>query len=359
MIFNAVEFHNIEKIYHHKGIEGGLLQRIPEEVGNSLSQAAQMMMICPSGVEIRFVSETYPVKMTLSVDKIIDRMVDDHTEVYIFFGTVQSRQRFTITRQKTTIEITMPYGFMDMAKKVSPDASFSPHVCRIRLWGTTMGAPIRFHSIETEGNIRPPKPEELPKLRYMAYGSSITQGAFASGPHLSYASQVGYRLGADVINLGTSCSAYCEPELADYIASRDDWDFATLALSVNMVELFSPEEFSDRIAYMINRIAQSDAKRPVVCITIKPYYGDYLESKSPNLYRNLLREAVASSPHDNVYLIEGPELMPDAAGGLCPDFIHLGDNGMIQIGENLSKKLIPILRAHDLFILNGCKNKNG
>ncbi|MDI6741313.1 MAG: SGNH/GDSL hydrolase family protein [Smithella sp.] len=349
MIFKNLDFHNIEEIYSHKNINGVLLARTPERVSRYLSKVGQIMMLCLSGSEIRFVSDTYPVKITLSVDKIIKQIGDSVlSEVCVFFGGLQLRQRFTITQEKTTINIIVPPKFFAMTRKIAVNTPFSPNVCRIRFWGTTMGTPIRFHDIETRGDIRPPTAEEVPGLRYLAYGSSVTQGAYASGPHLSFVDIVGTRLGADVINLGTSCSAYCEPELADYIAERNDWDFATLALSVNMVDCFSPKDFSERVNYMIDKIAKSNENRPVICITLKPYYGDYIKSKKPDVYRDLLRNAVKNSSHKNVYLVEGPELMPDVAGGLCSDLIHLGDYGMMQIGMNLAEKLEPILQSHGL-----------
>ena len=350
MIFKNVDFHNIDELYQHEGVEGALLGRIPDNLVKKLSIGGQMMMVCPSGSEIRFVSDTYPVRITLSLDKMAKKLGDGIiTEARIFFGTFQTQQRFVIPMQKTTLEIIMPPDFLKMAKKVSAGAPFSPNVCRVRFWGSTTGSPIRFHNIETKGNIRPPKAEELPKLRYLAYGTSLTQGFYASEPQLSYVNLVGCHLGVDVINLGTSCSAYCEPEMADYIAGRNDWDFATLDLSLNMVGVFSPEKFSERVRYMINKVAGSNRKRPVFCITIMPYIGDYIEmKKKPEVYRRLLREAVKACALDNVYLIEGPELMPNVAGGFCPDMVHLGDYGMIQIGQNLAEKLKPVLQSRGI-----------
>lgn len=99
---------------------------------------------------------------------------------------------------------------------------------------------------------------------------------------------------------------------------------------------------------MINRIAGSNKSRPVFCITLKPYLGDYIESKKPDLYRKLLRNAVETSALDNLYLIEGQDLMPDVAGGLCPDMVHLGDFGTIQIAEKLAAKIKPVLQSHHL-----------
>jgi hypothetical protein len=79
------------------------------------------------------------------------------------------------------------------------------------------GAEIRFVS-------ESPLPSELPPKRLLAYGTSITEGTASTAAHLSYLAQAGRRLGMDVVNLGSSGSAYCEPEMAHYIASRKDWD---------------------------------------------------------------------------------------------------------------------------------------
>lgn len=348
MIFKNVELHNIEKVYLHEGVQGGLLQRIPENVSDHLTPEAQTQMICPSGAEIRFVSDHYPVKITLTVDAIVDASLNPYTEITVFFGVFQCRERFIVDREPTTLTIHMPMNFQRMAKKISRDAPFSSNVCRLKLWGPAMGPPIRLHDISGEGHIRPPRKDELPQLRYLAYGSSLTQGAFASAPQLSYTNIVGYKVGADVINLGTSCSAYCEKELADYIAHRRDWDFASLALSVNMIDPFTPTSFGKRVEYMINKIAGENIGKPVFCITIKPYYGDYINKEKPEQYRQILRDVVKNSPHPNVYIIEGPELMPDVAGGVTTDFIHLGDYGMLQMGENLTEKIKPILCEYGL-----------
>jgi hypothetical protein len=86
-----------------------------------------MMMICPSGSEIRFVSETYPVKITLSVDKITKHLGDGIiTDARVFFGTFQTRQRFVIKRIKTLLEIIRPPKFIELAEKIATDAPFSP-----------------------------------------------------------------------------------------------------------------------------------------------------------------------------------------------------------------------------------------
>jgi lysophospholipase L1-like esterase len=151
----------------------------------------------------------------------------------------------------------------------------------------------------------------------------------------------------DLINLGLGGSCHCEYEMADYIASRKDWDVATLALSVNMTGgNFTLEEFSDRVSYMVDHVAGSNPERQVFAITLYPHFSDfgiYPEGKEklhgmPEDFRQILRDAVNNAGHRNLHLIEGPDILTDI-GGLTPDLIHPADNGMIQMGENLAKKI--------------------
>ncbi|WP_330166487.1 SGNH/GDSL hydrolase family protein [Halobacterium sp. KA-4] len=115
---------------------------------------------------------------------------------------------------------------------------FDPCVCRIQL--------DRYQAIavhDVTGDCRPPTVDELPDQRYLAYGTSITEGAAASVPHTDYVTTVARNCGVDALNLGCSGSAYCEAAMTEHIAARDDWDVATLAISVNMASSggFSPE----------------------------------------------------------------------------------------------------------------------
>jgi lysophospholipase L1-like esterase len=205
------------------------------------------------------------------------------------------------------------------------------------------GDPISFHGVDGEG-VRPPESTALPDRRYLAYGTSITEGIAATGPHLTYVQQTARRIGADAINLGSGGSAYCEPEIADYIAERGDWDVATLALSVNMLSAgFTVEAFRERVEYMVETVAQTG--RPVVCLTLFPFTHDISDAErysdtraEPEAFRAALREVVETVSHSNVHLLEGSDLLSDV-GGLSPDLTHPSDHGMIAIGERLGHEL--------------------
>ncbi|WP_330166340.1 SGNH/GDSL hydrolase family protein [Halobacterium sp. KA-6] len=214
---------------------------------------------------------------------------------------------------------------------------FDPRVCRIQF---DRHQAIAVHDVTSD--CRQPTADELPDQRYLAYGTSITEGAAASVPHTDYVTPVARNCGVDALNLGCSGSAYCEGAMAEHIAARDDWDVATLAISVNMAASggFSPEEFHERDDDFVNTIAAAHPEKPITCVTLFPYCDDVTESgdaEHATAYRETLRSIVEDSPHDNLSLVEGPELLP--LSGLAADLLHPRDYGMKRIGDELSQRL--------------------
>lgn len=337
MLYHDIELHNTAEVQPAAG--GGVrLQRVPESVRMHVNPGAQMRMLQPDNAEIRFLCGNEPVRVTLSSE--------GWTDVTLFYGTFDGRQRFQIGQHPTTIEVLPPSPRL---QALDPShwrsLPFSPHVRRLILGGRRRD-PLILHDVE--GEVHSPTPDDVPMLRYLAYGTSITHGFDAEGPHLTYAAQTAWHLGADLINLGVGGSAHCEPELADYMATREDWDVATLALSVNM-QGFPLERFYQRVSYMINTVAGRNPAKPVACITLFPYFRDFgLQDPDvsyggvPEEYRQALRAAVAACPSSNAHLIEGPALLTEFRG-LTHDLIHPGDHGMIEIGRNLAARLAGLL----------------
>jgi lysophospholipase L1-like esterase len=85
----------------------------------------------------------------------------------------------------------------------------------------------------------------------------------------------------------------------------------------------------------------------VACITILPYFVGLSsnhagEEEKTELFRQILRDAVAACPHPNVHLIEGSEIL-DSTDCLSADMIHPSDYGMQRMGENLARRLKGVL----------------
>lgn len=338
MIYDSIEFHNVEELRAIEGREGLLLQRIPENVRSRIRPNSQIKFTYPAGAEIRFTCKSFPVTV-----KVHNYGEPDIASVY--FGDFQ-HQEMTLNRGLNEITIDMNPR-LAQAIPLIKKALFSPEVVRIIIRGVR--SEVHYIGIEGSG-ICPPSKDKLPALRYIAYGTSITHGLWATSPVLSYAAITARRLGADLINLGSSGSAFCEEALADHIAARDDWDFCTLCVSVNMLHQgVGREEFHDKAKYFISAISGKYPRKPVFCISILPYYMDLgiinpsaTILSTPAEYRDTLKQILSEIKMPNLYYFDGRELLKDF-GGLTSDILHPGSLGMIEIGENLAERIRPIL----------------
>ena len=66
MIYENIELHNAAEVRDVPRRSGVRLQRCPESVRCSLNEAAQMRMLQPDAVELRFLADSPTVRITLS-----------------------------------------------------------------------------------------------------------------------------------------------------------------------------------------------------------------------------------------------------------------------------------------------------
>ena len=347
MIFKNMELHNIAEANQTEGRSGFRLQRVPESVRMLLEEPARNKTLYPGGAEIRFFLQEEKARITLSSS-------GDVCLVRLFFGTFDSQLTWEIGPEPVTLTVELPENFRKkhelFPSHIRESLPFHPELCRIALFHGV----VHIHSIE--GEVRPPDRESTPARTMLSYGTSITHGSAATGFHLTYAAQTAWRLGVDLINLGVGGACRCERAFGEYMASRDDWDFATLSLSVNMIGAgFTLREFRDRTKYLIGKIAGAHPKKPVACISIFPYFGDWGDNLSelqptakarPEEFRRALEQVISELVSEldlsNLHYIKGPDVLTNI-GGLTVDILHPADLAMILMGENLAKKLKPLV----------------
>jgi len=334
MIHGNVELHNFTEVDKWEG-GGEILYRIPRAVREHLNPRGRFVAEESAGCEIRFVTDAPTCHVYLSIvrgsgDLLIFRGSQVHAFMRIEPGSVQSIE----------LVLNERYGLPTEDALGGP---FAPNVWRIQI-GRSL--PV-FIKVEAHGYaIRPPKPAEKPAKTWLAHGSSITNSGAASIHQTCYVQQGAARLGVDVLNLGMSGSCHCEKEMADHIAERADWDFATLELGVNMRFEFTPEEFRQRAQYMVETILDKNPGKPVALITAFTNAMHYpkeedLTCRNQRGYDEALREIVSKDTSGQLHLFEGREILKDFTGLTC-DMIHPSDFGHIQMGENLAGMLRAI-----------------
>lgn len=350
MIYQNILFHNVTELEKIEELPGLRLLRFPKDVANRLGWGRQELgritAQASTGCEIRFVTASAKVRITLSA-------VDNDGDIIVYFGDFfHSVHRLPHGVMKT-LSLERPRMFYEIEREALQKKRFSHDVWRIiisRGYDASGIFSVAFHNIDSFGHeIKPPSTEQLPTLKWLAYGSSITHGSGATLNHNSYIQQAAWRIGADVLNKGIGGACLCEPEIADYLA-LEEWDFATMELGVNMRELFTDEEFEHRARYLISAMLEKNPGKPVVLLTIYPNFADFSLNKdsrsslATKAFRQILKNIWSEVENKDLYLIDGMDILPDF-NDLTSDLIHPSDYGHISMGENLAARLVNILKT--------------
>jgi lysophospholipase L1-like esterase len=329
VIYQNLELHNITEIQEGAALGMTAIYRVPRSVRNALGARGRFISEEGTGAEIRFVTDAPHVRITLCAPETAGHIT-------VFKGGNLHSQHRLEAGHVHTLHLEAPPLLQEVGRGRLLQSGFAPEVWRIGIGRHT----VLFGGVQTFGKpLRPPAPGETPPLRWLAYGSSITHGLTAYPS--SYIHQAARRLAADVYNLGLSGSCHCEPEMGDFLASRSDWDIATLELGVNMRGGFTVEQFQERTSYLINTIVDRHPDKPVFLITMFPNSATYAENEiahKARAFNEVLRGHVRRLDRSTVQLIEGDAILTDMSGLSC-DMLHPGEYGHMLMGENLARCL--------------------
>ena len=280
---------------------------------------------------MRFVPIDDEIKITLKAPEgTISRPI-------VYYGSIQSGyQNLFKNVYDTPTEIVIPksgnYDFVKKSTQVN-NLPFSPDVIRVVL----SNGEVEIG--EVKGKCRPPKPCELPQKTYLAYGSSITHGSLGMVQPNTYVSRVGEYFKADVINLGFAGNAKLENCVAEHIAKNCEFDFATLEMGVNILNI-SCDEYRKRAENFIGKIAKAHSGKKIFCIDVFYMIYDLIpkdgtEGKQQQ-FRNILKDVVSKLKLPDVVYINGLDLL-SGSYGLSEDGTHPNARGMEEISANLVK----------------------
>ncbi|MBB6673814.1 SGNH/GDSL hydrolase family protein [Cohnella nanjingensis] len=334
MIFQNIEFYNVDELAPFLG--GWQLNRYPKQVRQHMIPGAYRAEMA-GGCEIRFVTEAPKASVTLSANEREGEVVVYRGD---YFHSIHRLQAGAI--QTITLEDNPYFGTVRSEDRI--ETRYSGKLWRI----FSCDFRLAFYHLESYGfGHRPPAEDEAPRLRWLAYGSSITTGSGATHTAHGYIHQAARRLRADVLNKGLPGACMCEPEVADYLADRNDWDLITLEIGVNMRGSVSSEEFERRADYLIRRVTSAHPSKPVVVLTIFPNFSTYEKNESISgvreaKYNGILRRLVQELDLPNLRLLEGTAILTDFSG-LTADLIHPSDFGHTLMGENLADALSDII----------------
>ncbi|MBI1955372.1 MAG: hypothetical protein HYS38_03165 [Acidobacteria bacterium] len=195
----------------------------------------------------------------------------------------------------------------------------------------------------------PPRIAARPRVLF--HGDSITQGTGTSHPRNTFVWVVCERLGCDPINLGFGGSAWGDKPVADYIASRQDWNVLVVAFGTNTYRRAqeTPEQFGKTYDTFLSTIRATHPDVPILCITPLWRGADGTEEKNQagythQQYRDAVTQVVKrrQASDSNLHLLEGKELVPQNL--LNADQVHPNDEGAAKLAAAVATELKPLLR---------------
>ena len=172
-------------------------------------------------------------------------------------------------------------------------------------------------------------------LPFVAYGSSITQGACASRPGLYHLAIVSRRLNLDYRNLGYSGSCKGEPAVAAY--------FASVPASAYLLEYdhnSTPDELIANHERVARTVREKNPDAPIVIASRPDYNGSEDNKKRRERVLNTVL-TLQKEGDKNVYFLDGAALFGTFEREECTqEGTHPNDLGFYRYAEALT----PLMR---------------
>lgn len=327
MIFQNIEFHNVEEIVPYE--DGWKLLRAPGFVRQAGGERLQNSSGYGTGVELRFCILGEYAEIRLRTVPIAEGQM-----AFVYYGSIQGgwqQSSYVITERETVIRIPRP-GNMEGLKTITANANlpFSPEVVRLVLpYGNNI-------FLGASGDICPPDASLLPKKTLLSYGSSITHGSLALVAPYAYPFRIAQKLRMDSLNKGFAGTCLCEREMAEWFVSRKDWHAATLEMGINMVGM-EAAEFERRIDEFTAIMAEDG--RPVFATSI---FTPAFDTEKHRLFRRIVRKYAEPRLH---HFVDGLELL-DRPEFISQDGVHPSLEGIAQITDRWTEIIRRGLPEH-------------
>jgi lysophospholipase L1-like esterase len=210
--------------------------------------------------------------------------------------------------------------------------------------------------LETDAQLLPPTPRNVPVVLF--HGDSITHGHGVTSPRETYVWQTCEMANCEALNLGVGGSAWTDVAVADYIASRKDWDALVLMLGTNSFggndsagKRETLAQYRDKYDAFLDAVRAKYPAKPILCITPILTRQDIIHQANkngdlPQAYRDAIQQVVEQrqAKDHNLYFLDGLKLINDPIYLLVIDQVHPNEGGSLKMAEGISATLKPILK---------------
>ncbi len=243
-------------------------------------------------------------------------------ETFVFYDSIRPFPR----QKKIQISLKLPPSDQHVIMMHTPQYARLEHA---------------FVKIDDHEDITPYDPKYTKRIFF--YGTSITQGACASRPGMSYTNQLARLLKYEVINMGFSGNRLGELSVAAITHKIDLLDMIVIDYEANAGAV---GKLKQTLIPFIECIRRRHKYIPIVIIGRIPFtrelfnQEDYLKRKDHLRYQQEVSKIQHLQP---LHFINGEQLIWKDEYDVTVDGIHLNDLGMTLYAQRLAPRLSHIM----------------
>ncbi|HME54000.1 MAG TPA: SGNH/GDSL hydrolase family protein [Candidatus Lokiarchaeia archaeon] len=326
------------------GKEDHELRRFPTSILPTLTTDMQRLVKHPAGAQIRFRARTELIAVDLigtaeEPRTAFSRIGQYGIDVYCdgsFIGTLDTvpgeQDKWLRTDDSRVHEYCLYLP------------TYSPLVIKMLVVDATCpGVP------EEGTQLEPPSPFAV-NGKIVVYGSSITQGAYASRPGLAYPAKLGRSLNAEVVNLGFAGAGKGEPEVADCLVDIPDVALYILDWGCNLADPREVGYIRERYPAMLEKIKDAHPGVPILFISPQTFLSEFTDPNFRDSFKiirdtiedNYWREVDAGM---NCEFIDGRDIVGPGDLDATVDGVHCNDLGFDRYVQTIlpaAKRLLDI-----------------
>lgn len=286
------------------------------------------------GVRIRFRTDSVSVVVRLVFSERHVGPARNSIGFYRIDGRSDDTWRFTRPGERTSpgadeLALTLPVPSAPGAAGTFHDYELIlPYGDSVELKGVTVAATARWAP-----------PATRPKIRWVAFGDSVTHGFTASAATRGYPFLVGEKMNWETINAGIGGRECMSSDGA--ILAGMQADVFSIMIGVNNWQVGTePEVFRVRMAGLLESLSKGRPDARIYVITPlwvapgwKPAGAKYPLEK----YRGIIREVVARLETKRIIVIDGPTLIDENPALFDKVSVHPNDAGFALMAERLAE----------------------
>ncbi|MBP1964483.1 SGNH/GDSL hydrolase family protein [Paenibacillus aceris] len=316
----------------------GRYRRLPEKPAWELPQAVNLLANCTSGGQIRFTTDaiSFSVKVKLKGAADMYHMpATGQCGFDCYLGGPGEQMYYGTTKYDHQLAEYESVLFANLNRETRDITLNFP---------LYQGVDELWIGLDPAAQLFPPPVYES-KKKVIVYGTSITQGACASRPGMSYTNILSRRFNIEFLNLGFSGSGKGEPELAHLLAEIEDPACLILDYEANV----STELLQQTLPNFIAIYRERHRTTPILVISRITHAKERFEAQmaKDRADRKQIAKRTVEERRErndaNIYFCDGSHLLGEEAQECTVDGSHPTDLGFLRMADGLTPILQQIL----------------